>query len=196
MRAGIFISLAFTALATAVATQDEIPDLPDGWFTGFNHDNGTNTLIFHKTGQEINFMPRAPTASPAKADVLSKRSGAACWSALAKLPTAGTDTAIQEWRDTTSEDLVYVGNGGSGCGDNPDFPPYFGYNSGGVYVYFCFNSNDQAHDSADFNDVQFATLQMDQSCGAYVPGYYQWDSPSLFGKCASGTSVCVGNSRS
>lgn len=195
MRAStFFVSLASAALGTAVATQ-EIPDLPDGWFTGFNHANGTNTLVFHEIGQEINFMPRAAITNSDDAGVLSKRFGSDCWTIFPNLPKAGTDDAIQQWRDATQQELVYVGNGG-GCGQNPDFAPYYGYNSGGVYVYFCYNSNAPLHDSCDFNDVQFATLNMDQTCGPYVPGFYQWDSPSLFGKCASGTRVCLGNSRS
>ncbi|KAL7910520.1 hypothetical protein GGI35DRAFT_479363 [Trichoderma velutinum] len=196
MRSSAFISLAFAALVAAAPTQEKVPDLPDGWFTGYNHANGTNTLVFHEDGQSFTFKPLTPDTTPADTGALSKRSGSQCWTSFPKLPQAGTDAAIAQWRSVTQQTLQYAGNGGSACGGASNFPPYIGYNNGGVYVYFCYNSNDQGNDSCSFDDVQEATLNMDQTCGSYVPGYFQWDSPSLFGKCASGTAVCQGNSRS
>ena len=75
--------------------------------------------------------------------------------------------------------------------------PYFGYNFDCVYVYFCYNDKGgyAKGDNCDIVDLNYTVLKMDQKCGSYKPGYFQWDSPSLWGKFASGTNVCLGECR-
>ena len=43
-------------------------------------------------------------------------------------------------------------------------------------------------------DLDYASAQMDEGCGPYIPGYFHWDGYSIRGKWRSGTDVCV-NSR-
>jgi hypothetical protein len=208
MLAFTFISLAAVATASVIqlgieqnspsTKKSDIPELPSGFFYDVNHVNGSNTLTFVNTDESFSFMPWNPAPTyvpkPNPTKTLLERSQPSekapvghsdCWN-FGELNHSGVDQGINDFRAELEDSDLGLGI--------PDGYSYFGYNEGGVFVSFCTNTNDSGY--TDFFctvDLNFATYWRDQDCGAYQPGYYEWDSPSLFGKCQSGTPVCLGS---
>jgi hypothetical protein len=190
-------AMSQTANARAVAVENSpIPDLPNGFFSGHNNPDGTNTLHFHDTDETFTFMPRAAEAEEPLD--LTKRQGdfwparAFCWNPPT-LNRDGTDESIRQMRSHIRRD------GNISVGQYSNWAPYFGYNANGVYTYFCVNSGSSgSYRSFNMGDLDWATSYMDSQCGAYMPGYVRFnqDPDKLFGKCVSGTPVCQGNPRS
>lgn len=192
MRSFLQILSALATASTAVALpatneQPAIPNLPEGFFAGYNNPDGTSTLQFIDTHENFTFTPRE-ASEPASLD---KRDGwTDCWPG--KLNRDGVDAGMTEMRTRLSHTPI-------GLGQNQDWPPYFGYNNNGVYVYFCVNSGGlfQFH-SFTREDLDWFSYHMDQQCGAYVPGYIRREDVEwmVFGKAQSGTRLCQGNPRS
>lgn len=183
----IFSALATAATAAALPATSEqaVPDLPNGFFAGFNNPDGTSTLQFLDTNQNFTFTAAQP---PVSAD-LEKRDGlVSCWGGA--LDSQGVNIGMQEMRTRLASSPI-------GLGQYSDWPAYFGYNNFGVYVYFCVNTGDsQSYFRFTRKDLDEMSLYMDQQCGAYRDGYVSYGTwnYALFGKVRSGTKVCLGNS--
>ena len=192
----ILLALATLHVSNAIAPpstdgQPLVPELPEGFFAGYNNPDGTSTLSFFDTHENITFTP-IPAPSPANLD---KRQalGYGCWPGT--LDVYGVDSAMNLMRQRLSQTPI-------GIGQLNDWPPYFGYNANGVYVYACENSGiPGAYYYFRAETLDWMSYNMDQRCGAYVPGYIEQSSfeigrRALFGKARSGTAVCQGNPRS
>ena len=155
----------------------------------YSEDNkdGTTTLKFPELNETYTFQGMAQ--APVRRDLteLQKRAKSQCWSNN-DLNHQGVDRGIQAFRDLFNQNPGKQGY----LGTRYDIA-YFGYNFDGVYTYFCYNDNSPfaTGDGYDQADLTYAVITMDRECGAYKPGYYPWNSPSLWGKCDSGTRVCV-----
>lgn len=168
-------------------------DFPEGFFFGYNNADGTSTLHFPDKQENMTFTP---IPAPHPASLKTRQNGLiqyGCWSGT--LDKTGVDAAMTMMRSRLDHTPI-------GVGQYSDWPPYFGYNANGVYVYACENSG-QAGASYPFRREQldWMSFRMDQRCGAYVPGYVEQslrEVPTryLFGKATSGTAVCQGNPRS
>ncbi|KAJ4982822.1 hypothetical protein SVAN01_11695 [Stagonosporopsis vannaccii] len=182
-----------SALATATAAvalpatteQPVVPDLPEGFFAGFNNPDGTTTLQFLDTNQNFTFTPRE---APGHAGLQKRVGGYDCWNNA--LDAQGVDRGMNEMRQRLSHTPI-------GLGQYSDWPAYFGYNNLGVYVYFCVNTGGWSNHAFTLQDLNEMSLYMDQKCGAYRDGYvthgdFHW---ALFGKAKSGTKLCLGNPR-
>jgi len=174
----------------ATVEQTQIPDLPEGFFAGYNNPDETSTLHFLDTNENITFTP---LPGPHSTGLEKRITQFGCWDGT--LDRSGLDSAMNQMRSRLSQLPI-------GVGQWSDWPPYFGYNANGVYAYACENSGVQGA-YYFFRDTYLSdfSYRMDQRCGAYVPGYIQesvWDNPTvfLFGRAKSGTAVCQGNSRS
>lgn len=187
-------AIALPATTTENNVNPEVPDLPDGFFAGYNNPDGTSTLHFIDTNQNFTFTPipeSPPSPSPPH---LSKRVlFSDCWAGT--LDRTGTNGAMSEMRTRLSHTPI-------GVGQFSDWPPYFGYNNNGVYVYVCENSGIAGVSFSLGTDLfNRYSSSMDQRCGAYVPGYVEEtfiEVPTrwLWGKARSGTKLCQGNWRS
>ncbi|XP_014553227.1 hypothetical protein COCVIDRAFT_29521 [Bipolaris victoriae FI3] len=185
------------ALATATSIlalpdtqeQPQIPDLPNGFFGGYNNPDGTSTLHFLDTNENITFTPTPAPSVPSRA---KRAEEYGCWAGT--LNRAGTDRAMNLMRERLSHTPI-------GVGQLNDWPAYFGYNENGVYVYACENSGGAGnYFYFERSHLDRMSKMMDDRCGAYVPGYMMdwWWLPThreLFGKAFSGTAVCQGNWR-
>lgn len=187
-------AIALPATINEADATSAVPDLPNGFFAGYNNPDGTSTLHFVDTNQNFTFVPTPESSSITPSSHLSKRVlASSCWSPTLSHP--GVDGAMSEMRTRLSHTAI-------GVGQYSDWPPYFGYNNNGVYVYVCENSGIAGVSfslTTDlFNRYSYA---MDQRCGAYVAGYVEEtfiEVPTrwLWGKAVSGTRVCLGNWRS
>ncbi|KAH7389343.1 hypothetical protein DE146DRAFT_619888 [Phaeosphaeria sp. MPI-PUGE-AT-0046c] len=194
--------LILSALASASAVfalpstngQPSIPDLPEGFFAGYNNPDGTSTLQFVDTHENFTFVP---IPAPKPSGIEKRGQGKPdCWAWMGRLNTAGVDAGIRALKDRLYTIPI-------GLGQHSDWPPYFGYNNNGVYVYFCVNSGvDYLHWSFTYEELEWYSFWMDYFCGPYMSGYllddrYDIKNPyRLFGKAKSGTAVCQGNPRS
>ena len=179
----------FSALATATtaAEQPTVPNLPEGFFAGFNNPDGTATLQFLDHNQNFTFTP---TETPEAADLEKREAGSSCWGGA--LDSQGTDRGMNQMRERTSHTPI-------GLGQWSDWPAYFGYNNLGVYVYFCVDSNGWGvYHSFTRADLDAMSGFMDQRCGAYRDGFvwHNENNAFVFGKARSGSKVCPGNPRS
>ncbi|CAA9964972.1 hypothetical protein CFE70_007981 [Pyrenophora teres f. teres 0-1] len=195
----ILLALATSSTTKAIAlpatdSQPAIPELPEGFFAGYNNPDGTSTLQFIDSNSNITFTPTsAPTSSTASG--LQARQGTggdtptwSCWPGT--LDRNGVDQGIRKLRERLQSSPI-------GIGQWSDWPPYFGYNNNGAYVYVCENTG-YSWNSYGYTreDLDHQSYWMDQKCGAYVPGYFSGSAGILFGKARSGTAVCQGNGRS
>ncbi|EAT77158.1 hypothetical protein HBI56_206940 [Parastagonospora nodorum] len=182
------LATATTAAALpAPAEQPAVPNLPEGFFAGFNNPDGTTTLQFLDLNQNLTFTP---TEAPEAAGLERRVAGSSCWGGA--LDSQGTDRGMNAMRERTSHTPI-------GLGQYSDWPAYFGYNNLGVYVYFCVNNGAWFYQHAFTRaDLDAMSGFMDQRCGAYRDGYvwHNEDDAFLFGKARSGTKVCQGNPRS
>jgi hypothetical protein len=187
---------ASTINAIVLPPTDQRPaaaELPEGFFYGYNNPDGTSTLHFPDTRENITFNP---TPAPLPADLTKRQNGLityGCWSGT--LDRSGVDEAMNQMRTRLDQTPI-------GVGQYSDWPPYFGYNVNGVYVYACENSGSgDASYAFKREQLDWMSYRMDQRCGAYVPGFVEEslrEVPTryLFGKARSGTAVCQGNWRS
>ncbi|KAH7309052.1 hypothetical protein B0I35DRAFT_441300 [Stachybotrys elegans] len=182
------LAIVGKTVASPVAAESSIPDLPDGFFSGYNNADGTNTLIFRDLNQTFTFVPR-PALVDESPQIEKRQSESDCWN-YDKLNVAGVDDAIRQLREYIGYYGVLV------VGNTWGNPAYFGFNSGGVYAYFCWNTDMPLEANVNMRALDRYTSWMDRDCGPYMPGYSPRDSWILFGKCKSGTPVCLGNPRS
>lgn len=188
MKYSIFALAGLAALASssAIPQDEKIPTLPNGFFEGSYNDDGTTTLNFTERNEVFTFKPRREPAKTAVRGVEARDTPPFghndCWGN--ELDHDGVDQGFQNFRGLWSGAKMELG---SAVGRF-----YRGYNNNGVYVYFCYNAP-KGYDTFGDEDLDFASYWMDSECGPYTDGFYQWDSPSLFGKCTSGTEVCLGS---
>ncbi|KAF3048417.1 hypothetical protein E8E12_011785 [Didymella heteroderae] len=155
----------------ASGSQPFVPELPDGFFAGYNNPDGTSTLRFLDTHENITFTPIS--AGDSSGLVEKRQNGLieyGCWSGT--LDRSGVDTAMNLMRDRLSQIPI-------GVGQYSDWPPYFGYNANGVYVYACENSGESgAYYSFMRDQLDWMSYRMDQRCGApaKIVGGEPWDN--------------------
>lgn len=181
------LATATTAAALPAAAEAAVPALPEGFFAGFNNPDGTTTLQFLDSNQNFTFTG---TEQPKAADLSKRTAGASCWGGA--LDSQGVDRGMNEMRARTAQSPV-------GLGQYSDWPPYFGYNNLGVYVYFCVNSGawllQHGFTRADLDAMSGF---MNDRCGRYRDGYtwHNEEDAFIFGMARSGTKLCLGNPRS
>lgn len=159
-----------------------LENLPDGPYKGITHANGSTSVTSLETGQTYTFaLAQDARDQQRRSDFAIEKRKIDCWGYL--LDHGGVDDAVVSLKS-------WAGSGRDwSSGDRPD---YFGYNSRGVYVYYCINAP-HSSGNLDVQDINYALGQMDSKCKRYEAGYFQWiGSPELVGKCRSGTAVCLG----
>lgn len=188
------LALASATTTSAVALpatdgQPQVPDLPEGFFEGYNNPDGTSTLHFLNTNENVTFTPVSDSDSAG----LEKRQDPdrirfECGPGA--LDRAGLDSGMNQMRERLSHTPI-------GVGQWSDWPPYFGYNANGVYTYIC-EATGATGARFDFRTDAFNdySYRLDKKCGAYVSGYIHEIPWYLFGRAKSGTKVCQGNWRS
>lgn len=183
------VAFATVGLTSAIPTTSQ-PQLPEGFFAGIYNEDGTTTLTFANLNETYTFNAKSvPTVRRDASNEIEKRAPFGrtdCWR-FQTLSRSGVDKGIRAFRDlfnSKPNERGYLGR--------EWLIQYFGYNFDGVYVYFCVNTRDWWSDSFEVADLDHGSYWMDQDCGPYSAGYYQWDSPSLFGKALSGSDVCAG----
>ncbi|KFY00193.1 hypothetical protein O988_03451 [Pseudogymnoascus sp. VKM F-3808] len=177
------LSLLAIAGVTAASQWAGVENLPDGAYSGVNHPDGSTTMTSLESGESFTFSltDAAPKETKRSDYAISKRD-TDCWGY--ELDHGGVDDGfglLKNWAGTFGRGLS------SGDGTN-----YYGFNSRGVYVYYCINAA-HSQGNLDITDINYAALNMDSTCGAYQAGYYLWNgSAELVGKARSGTAVCLG----
>ncbi|KAF9888818.1 hypothetical protein FE257_008187 [Aspergillus nanangensis] len=184
----IFAPAFAAALGMATVIPDtgkasDLPSLPNGFFSGVNHANGSSTLSFEATGEVLTFKPSHDQVRVQKRTPPFGHTD--CWTFQPELNHAGVDAGVAAFRNRLSFSGFDLGHDAG--------PAYYGFNNDGVYVYFCYNTKAIARGTVEMEDLDFATYWTDVDCGPYKPGFFQWDSPLLFGKTLSGTAVCLGS---
>lgn len=157
-------------------------NLPDGPYKGVTHADGSTTVTSMETGETHTFaLAEDPKEPKKRSDFAVEKRKISCWGY--ELDHAGCDEAVVELKN-------WAGSGHNwSSGERPD---YFGYNRGGVYVYYCINAP-HSSGNLDVVDINYALGQMDSTCSRYEASYFQWvNSVELVGKCRSGTAVCLG----
>ncbi|KAH7169781.1 uncharacterized protein B0J16DRAFT_376673 [Fusarium flagelliforme] len=183
MQVSLLSIIAVLGLATAApGAVKSMEDLPDGPYKGLNNDDGSSTFTNLETGESFNIKAdNESTANEKRSGISLNKRGTDCWGY--QLDHGGVDQAVVQLKK-------WAGTGRDWSSGNK--PDYFGYNSRGVYVYYCINAK-HSSGNIDVTDIDYALGQMDAKCQRYEAGYYQWDgSPELIGKCRSGTQVCRG----
>jgi hypothetical protein len=176
--------LATSALANTWAGFET---LPNGFYTGTTHANGSTTV------QALDLDTISPAGAPLVFDMITtvdarslasstrvkRYDTSVCWSY--ELNHHGVDVGITQFRG-------FIRNvGGRWTIPRHD---YVGYDNDGVCVYICgLSGQGRVFDESFVDEV---TYWMDSNCGSYQAGWYYPPSNcnTLFGKCWSGISVC------
>lgn len=177
------LALAGSALA---ATWPGFESLPDGAYAGKVHEDGSVTVRSvtldanneHVYGRDYHFELQRDE-NDSRSPVVKKRGTTDCWTFQGELDHSGVDDAANQLRTW------------AGAGRNFQGHDYFGYNSGGAYVYYCVRDNIQTN--VDKVDINYGLQNMDADCGAYQASYFWWpgNTAEIVGKARSGTAVCV-----
>lgn len=187
----VLLIRASSALPGAKTAQP-MPDIPDGVFAGYNNADGTTTLVYRDRDLNFTYTPQEPAVTKRELPVgnLEKRYrfNANCLDGE-KLDERGVTEAMIALRDHIIR-TPYIG-----VGQLNDWPPYFGYNMRGVFVYVCRNS-DSGHRYWALDELETANSQLSNYCGHYYPGEIpSKDEVDIFGRVQSGVKVCSGNPR-
>jgi hypothetical protein len=189
----ILSTLAFAAVGLA-DTWAGFENLPDGFYAGEVHANGSTTVHAvsssnrGETGQKFYFDLVSGGVSADRVETETKRS-----SRVQKRKTSeclngnldhyGTDQALRQLR-------VLVG---PNYGLNSQGVRYIGYNVNGVYVYICNRAAASTWEFFSNDDIDFSNYWLDQDCGYYKSGYFWWpgNGNRIYGKAWTGTAVCL-----
>lgn len=183
-------SATTTSAVTLPAThgQPQAPNLPEGFFAGYNNPDGTSTLHFPDTNENVTFTPVSDPESSLEKRQDPDEIQFVCGPGT--LDRAGLDSGMNQMRERLSHTPI-------GVGQWHDWPPYFGYNANGVYTYICEATGATgAHLDFGMDAFNEYSYHLDRRCGAYVAGYIHDKPWYLFGRAKSGTKVCQGNWRS